>query len=258
MSRSTGPERALWLTAVLSFCCALAALVASTADPRQLAGEGVWAKPMKFGLSTGLYAATLAWAVSALGFEARRSLAPRIACATASACSLFEIGYIAIQAARARPSHFNLSTPFHAAMYSLMAAAAIALVLCAAVVGLMALRDREMAVPQPVRWGIICSFLASAALSILTGLAMGGRLSHHAGLEPSGAARVPFTGWSLAAGDLRIPHFLGLHLMQAGPVFAALVGRIASGRLAAVLTAGFCGLWVAATSTVLGTMLDVR
>ena len=183
ISRSAGPERALWLTAVLSVCYAIAAFVASTTDPRQLAGEGVWMKPMKFGLSTGLYAATLAWAVSVLGFEARRSPASRIACATASACSLFEIGYIAIQAARAQPSHFNLSTPFHAAMYSLMAAAAIALVLCAAVVGLMALRDREMAVSPPVRWGIVCSFLAGAALSILTGLAMGSRLSHHAGLS---------------------------------------------------------------------------
>ncbi len=258
MSRSTGPQRVLWLTAVLSLCYALAALVASTADPRQLAGEGVWMKPVKFGLSTCLYAATLAWAVSVLGFEARRSRAVRIACVAASACSLFEIGYIAIQAARGQPSHFNLSTAFHAAMYSLMAAAAIALVLCAAVVGLVAMRDRKMAVSQPVRWGIVCSFLASAALSILTGLAMGGRLSHHAGLEPIGAARVPFTGWSLAAGDLRIPHFLGLHLMQAGPVFAALVCRIAADRLAAALTAGFCVLWVAATGTALAITLDVR
>lgn len=45
--------------------------------------------------------------------------------------------------------------------------------------------------------------------------------------------------------------------MQAGPVFAALVGRIAGGRLAAALTAGFCALWVAAAGTVLGITLDV-
>ena len=42
---------------------------------------------------------------------------------------------------------------------------------------------------------------------------------------PDGTPRLPLTNWSRTHGDLRIPHFFGLHGLQAIPLLAWAVGR---------------------------------
>jgi hypothetical protein len=42
---------------------------------------------------------------------------------------------------------------------------------------------------------------------------------------PDGAPGLPFLNWSASHGDLRIPHFLGLHAMQAIPLLAWWLSR---------------------------------
>jgi hypothetical protein len=42
---------------------------------------------------------------------------------------------------------------------------------------------------------------------------------------PDGGPGLPFVGWSRSHGDLRIPHFLGLHAIQLLPLFCWLFAR---------------------------------
>jgi hypothetical protein len=52
---------------------------------------------------------------------------------------------------------------------------------------------------------------------------------------PDGGVGLPGTGWSRAHGDLRVPHFLGLHAMQALAIMALLVRRRVGPAAAATL-----------------------
>lgn len=236
------------LRAMTGFCLvyAVAALVALFLDSRTIGDESVWLKPLKFGLSTALYLATLLWALGCLIDAWRQGQAVWWVAVVAVLCSLFELVYIGGQAAQGEASHFNAGTPFHAAMYGLMAVAAVLLVLCSGAIGVMAAIDIGASGPSPARWGVGLAFPLSAALTILTGLSMGGRMTHHVGAALEGAAQTPFTGWSLSIGDLRVPHFLAMHLLQVGPLFAWVASRVA-GVWVGAAAGVFCLLWSALT-----------
>ena len=52
-----------------------------------------------------------------------------------------------------------------------------------------------------------------------SGYLMGGMLSHTVG-APDGGLGLPILNWSIDHGDIRIPHFMGLHALQLLPVIA--------------------------------------
>ena len=113
---------ALARLAIAFFAAFLIAACLGLVDARTLYGVSVWWKPAKFFLSISVHSATLAWGISLLPVWDRRSRGIRIAAATFVWCSIGEMTYVTLQAARAEPSHFNQTATLYQVLYALMGA----------------------------------------------------------------------------------------------------------------------------------------
>ncbi len=141
----------------------------------------------------------------------------RAAVGVMGAAMLVEMGYMTIMAARQQPSHFNLATPFTAAMYTVMGVGAVSLIAGAALFGVAALRDRGARLTPALRLGIGWGCILTFALTLPTAGYMSST-GTFVGVAPAGSAVLPMTGWSATVGDMRPAHFLALHAMQVLPL----------------------------------------
>lgn len=216
--------------AVVSLVLALICLMWSLVDPRMVDVTPVWMKPLKFSLSFAVLFLTVALVEGRLSEKVRTGWLLRIIGWVMAAAFLSEMAYIIFQGARAEPSHFNLSTPFNAFMYSVvMAAGAVALVAAVGLIGWIVKRDRDADLPPSMREAIWLGFALSFVLTMIVAGYLSGAGRYPAGLHPGGAPVLPLLGWSGVTGDLRTAHFLSLHAMQALPLLALVLGRGRSG-----------------------------
>jgi hypothetical protein len=228
-------HRPLAVLAIGTGVLAVVLLAAMALDDRQLLGVSVWLKPWKFAVSIAIYALTVAWMVTLVGTGARLARAA----ATLAAVALgIEIAIITLQAARGVPSHFNTQTPLDATLFyvmgtSILAVWAATLVLALVLVG-QRLDDRVLA--AGLGWGLAVSLLGMmlAVLMINPVNQWVQQLSHgpptlldggHTVGGVDGGPGMPVTNWSTRAGDLRAPHFVGIHALQLLPLVAWLLGR---------------------------------
>ncbi|MCD2186102.1 hypothetical protein LN037_02900 [Actinomycetospora sp. SF1] len=215
-------------------------------DPRVLGGAPIWAKPLKFSISFALYAPTLAWMVSLV----RADRAHRVASAAATVvavASTIEMIAIVGQVLRGRASHFDVATPFDAAVWAVMGASIAVLWVANLVIAIVLLRERSLtpSVAWGVRLGLLVSLLGMAVAFLMTGpsgaqiaAAQAGdgmpTVGAHAVGVPDGGPGLALLGWSTTGGDLRIGHFVGLHGLQVVPLVALglllLVGRVPAVR----------------------------
>jgi hypothetical protein len=218
-------------------------LAALATDPRLLDGWNVWTKPVKFALSLALHLGTLAFFAGRLSPAFRAGPTLRIAAPAVLFCVLGEMVYLMVQAGQQAHSHFNVATPFHAAMYIAMGVAAFILTSGAAVVGVLIRRDRAARLSPGLRAGAILGLVGGTVLTVVVAGYMSGIGSHFVGEPGAGAAALPLLGWSLSVGDLRPAHFLALHMMQGLPLIGWLLDRRAPAeavrgvRIAAVVWA---------------------
>ncbi|HZH13040.1 MAG TPA: hypothetical protein VE057_01620 [Archangium sp.] len=265
MSASTSPlsVRALWnrawslspTLAAATVVMALGAVLTTLGlllDSRQLVGEPLWLKPTKFYLSLTAYNATVMYFFS---FLSERQRLVRLSGHILAAAGTIEMVAITLQAARGVRSHFNVATPFDAAIFSMMGIAITVLWVTMIVLALALLRARLAALPlaAALRTGFIAAvigmglgyFMTSPNPAQLEAMRAGQRVaeagSHTFGV-PDGGPGLPLVGWSTVAGDMRPAHFLGLHAMQVLPILAALLARrrnlSEAQRLAAVRATG--------------------
>lgn len=234
-----GWHRPLVLFAAAMAVTAAVALVGLVVDDRTLVGAPIWAKPFKFAVSLALYAVTWAWLLS-LQTRARRFAS---ALATISvAAGTVEMMAIVGQTVRGQRSHFNVATPLDMTLWFVMGTT-ITILWVANLLGTVLLMRED--VPDPaMRWairaGLVLS-LAGMAVAFLMTSPTADQLAHgrpttvgaHSVGVADGGPGMPLTGWSTTGGDLRIPHFVGLHAVQLLPLFAVLL-TVLAGRFAAL------------------------
>jgi len=183
-------------------------------DARQLNGVSHWEKPSKFFLSLTIHMATLAWGISLLPVETQRSRSIRIAAYIFVAAAVFELSYMMYQATLGEASHFNRTTAFHTTMYNLMGLGAVTLTVVTAYLGWRIGRAGTTTMHFAAGWSFIVSAVATTAVAAY--LAQGN--GHWIGGDQTDATGLPFFHWSTTGGDLRVPHFAALHIMQAVPL----------------------------------------
>jgi hypothetical protein len=218
---------------------ALACAVALCLDSRVLDnGENVWMKPLRFCVAFGVHLLTLWWIER---LTRRDEAGDRWFGASAWLQAIICVGEllcITVQAARGVHSHFNYATPFDHAVFSAMGAGTGLLLVAIALMIAGMIRWPGERMPTVA---VICG-LSIATLGGLVGVWMtiptieqrvlldAGQRLPWVGSRLSSAASgelLPFFGWDLHSGDWRIPHFIGLHALQAVPLLAWFHGRAA-------------------------------
>lgn len=226
-------HRALVIYACLMTGLMVPTLVLVAFDERTTREVGVWAKPLKFMASTALFSLTTAWFMDLLPESVRNSAANRAMTWTLILTSAFEVAYISIQGALGAPSHYNVADAFHAAMFGLMAVAAVMLTGTQAFLAWQIFAHGVQR-PRPVATqGVIVGLVLTFVLATASGFMLGAS-------QPPAGVGLPVVGWHVTGGDIRPAHFLGVHAQQFIPLAGFLLQRFA-GHAA--------GLWLAAFVT---------
>ncbi len=236
-----------------------ATVVALLADPRQIGGAPAWQKPMKFAASIGIYTLTLAWVFTYLPAWVRtRRAVSWITVVTLVA----EIIIIDLQAWRGRPSHFNVGTVLDGVLFTTMGLAIFVQTFAAVAVAIALWREKfsDRAMGWALRLGMSITIVGALSGGLMTRPtaaqleeARAGKRIAVAGAHtvgaPDGGPGLPGTGWSTQHGDLRVPHFIGLHALQFLPLIAFALKRrswpeVKRVRLTVAAAASYAGLFV--------------
>lgn len=246
--REPAPETHAWRDLSWVFIALFAVtLGALMLDERLLNGVSVWIKPLKFQASLALHFTTLVMLAKLLTEARRRSPAFRRIVALTTAAGLFEIGYITLQAARGRGSHFNNDTVLESVMYMLMGVGAVMLVVAPLVMGIWLWRDHGRTLrTDPLRLAAALGLVLSAVATLVVAGYMSGSGAHWVGNVTTDAGGLPLVGWSRHVGDLRVAHFFATHGMQVLPLLGFTLRK--RGTRGSLYVAAATAAWLAITA----------
>lgn len=256
-------HRPLMTVAALMVVSTVVCLIGLLVDPRQVLGADTWLKPLKFSLSILLYSVTWAWLIAHL--PRWRRIAHTAGTVIAVAL-IVEQAAILGAAAAGTTSHFNVSNGVATAVWGVMAVSITVLYVGTflTTIAVFFLRLPTASTTFAVRAGATIALVGmglaylmtsptSAQLDNFQGIAG----AHTVGLADGGPG-LPLLGWSTVGGDLRIPHFVGMHALQLLPLLAIALGRLGGRwraladdrvrfRLVAVATATYAAVLVLVT-----------
>lgn len=187
-----------------------------------------WRKPIEFGLSGGVTSITLAWV---LGRLPRSSIVDWMI-AIGVAFLVPETIFVDLQQWRGVPSHFNVRTPFDAAIFDAMAVGigVVGLAILLATVRSLGRVSAGPATALAIRLGL---------LFLMIGQVLGGLI-----IVNYFSTDVPIESASIvgAAGQLKVPHALALHGVQVLAILAVILERTRVSARAAAIAVGSCAL----------------
>ncbi len=238
-------SRLLYGLGLAHFALALVFVPGLMLDERLITGVNPWIKPFKFAVSIAIYLWTFAWVLNATGDLGRRR---GLLVWTAAATMIVEMFVITLQPLRGTTSHYNISTPLNAVLWTAMGQA-IAVNTLANIYLLYLLTRRKFLKAQIARepllaWGLRLGMFVFIVGAVEGGV-MGAMARHSIGVADGGPG-LPLVNWSTRGGDLRIAHFLGIHAMQGIPLFAWLLH--ARGARKAWPVFAFAGTWLGLTT----------
>ncbi|MGW6625119.1 hypothetical protein ACWF99_28210 [Nocardia sp. NPDC055002] len=217
-------HRPLMYFAAVNAALVVVGLIGMLVDDRVIAGSTAWFKPTKFAISFVFYSVALAWLMSLRPSPSR--LASRMATVIVVA-GVIEQAVIFGQVIRGTRSHYNTTTTFDAMLWVTMGSTIVVLFLATMVVAVAVARTRigDIAITWSIRLGLLITLvgLGLGQLMPMQESGIDGIAGAHTVGAPDGTPGMPLTGWSTTDGDLRIPHFFGMHALQALPLFAALL-----------------------------------
>jgi hypothetical protein len=212
-----------------------ASLVGIVFDQRIITGAPAWLKPFKFAISTAVYSLTLAWIFTWLSDWPR---VRRVVGWTTAIVFVLEVSIIDAQAWRGTTSHFNVSTTLDMVLFFVMGAAILLQTLASVAIAVALWRQHfsDQSLGWALRLGMTLTIAGALTGPLMTrptaaqlADARAGGLITTAGAHTVGGADggpgLPVTGWSREHGDLRVPHFIGLHAMQMLPLIAVVLRR---------------------------------
>jgi hypothetical protein len=251
-------DRPLVVTGLLMLAVLGPFLAGIWLDPRTITGVPAWLKPAKFAASIAVYAFTLAWVFTYLeAFPRTRRAVGWVS----AVVFVLEMVIIAMQAWRGTTSHFNVGTTLDATLFSIMGGAIVVQTVTSIAVAVALWRQpfTDRALGWALRLGMAITIAGAFTGGLMTrpteaqlaGARTSSRLAvigaHTVG-APDGGPGLPGTGWSTRHGDLRVPHFIGLHALQLLPLVVLAVGRrreaVARARLALTAAASYAALFI--------------
>ena len=253
----TSPE--LIATAALMLVVLAGATIGLLADPTVITGAPAWLKPAKFAVSIAIYTVTLAWIFSLIPDWTRTR---RVVGGITAVVMVLEMAIITTQAWRGTTSHFNIGTVRDAVLFSVMGGAIVFQTFTAIAVAVALWRHRfdDMSLGWALRLGVAITIAGAFTGGVMTrptgaqlDAARAGERMTIAGAHTVGAVDggpgLAGTGWSTEHGDLRVPHFVGLHAMQTLPILALVLSttrldRKARVRLVLVAAASYASLYL--------------
>lgn len=225
----------LTFTGLLMLPALAIAIAGLVFDPRIITGVPAWLKPAKFSVSIAIYTFTLAWVFTLIP-EWRKTR--RVVGWVTAIVMILELTLIDVQAYRGRASHFNFHTRLDGVLFAIMGISIFAQTFTSIAVAVAFWRQKfeDPAMGWALRLGMSITIVGALSAGLMTGptasqlaAARAGQtmslIGAHTVGAPDGGPGLPGTGWSTEHGDLRIPHFIGLHALQVLLLIAFLTRR---------------------------------
>lgn len=211
-------------------------------DPRATAiiNTPAWSKLFKFSVSVLIMTPALIWAINITQGKTRRTA--NIAASVIGTTLSLEMILLLIQATRARPMHFNYTTPLDSALWIIMTVGIFTMFSAFVVLLIAVWRGvrQQPVIAWAIKIGMVITAVglltpnlstapSSAQINALKAnqpnILLGAHTIGSSSATPDAEPGLPLIGWNTKHGDIRIGHFIGLHALQLIPLLGVWLSK---------------------------------